>query len=177
MRIGSVAALALLGGTLLFGCGGGDEDAGDSGSVSPEAGVDGQVGQIDLRDVFVLGGDDGAELPAGSNVPVYLTMVNHPAGGEVDNTSGTTAQADVLQSVTSSAAQSSEIVGGTIPLPAGQDVRVGPGAKIILKGVKAPLPSGGNIELTFTFAKAGTGTLSVPVQSRQETLTTYSPAP
>ncbi|ROO88624.1 uncharacterized protein DUF461 [Actinocorallia herbida] len=176
MRIGSVAALALLGGTLLFGCGNGDE-AGDSGSVSPEAGVDGQVGQVDLRDVFVLGGDDGAELAKGASAAVYLTMVNHPAGGEVDNTSGTEAEADVLQSVTSPAAASAEIVGGPITLPAGEDVRVGPEAKIILKDLTAALPSGGNVELTFTFVKAGKGTLSAPVQSRQETLTTYSPAP
>ncbi|MDX6744808.1 copper chaperone PCu(A)C [Actinocorallia sp. A-T 12471] len=172
MRIGAVAALALLG--VLCGCG---SDVDESGSVSPEAGVDGQVGKVDLRDVFVLGGDNGADLPAGGSAPVYLTLVNQPAGGETNGTSGTQAEDDVLQSVTSPAAASTEIVGGPVNLPAGQDVRIGPDAKIILRNLTAALPSGGNIELTFTFQKAGTGTVSVPVQERQESLNTYSPAP
>ncbi|MCD0449630.1 copper chaperone PCu(A)C [Actinocorallia sp. API 0066] len=174
MRIASIAAATALGGLLLAGC---DTQGPEPGSVSPEAGVDGQVGKVDLRDVFVLGGDNGADVPAGGSAPVYLTLVNYPAGGETDGTSGTQGEADTLQSVTSPAAQSAEIIGGPIPLPPGEDVRIGPAARIVLKGLTAPLAEGTNVQLTFTFEKAGQGTMSVPVQSRQESLSTYSPAP
>jgi len=175
MRLTRTAAAVLLATTFLAGCGGDDSD--DPSVVSPEAGVSGQVGQVLIRDLFVLGGD-AEQLPAGGSAPVYMTLINRPAGGEPDPTAGTAAaEADVLESVSSPAAESAEILNGPVRLPPGQDVRIGPDARIILRDLTAPLSSDQEIKITLNFQKAGSTTLSVPVVERDDGYQTYSPAP
>lgn len=172
----ATAAPVLLAGVLLPGCGSSPTGT----DVSPAAGVAGQIGQVGIRDLFVLGGEAGQTIPRGGAASVYLTMVNSPSDVESRNASGSAAPrtgADTLTSVSSPQAASVEIVGGSVPLPAGQDVQVGPAPKIILRGLKQPLQSGGFVPLTLRFQHAGSGTLSAPVQARQGDLQSYSPAP
>lgn len=176
MRLIRAAAAVLLTTALLGGCGGDEDDKDQPSAVSPEAGVSGEVGQVLIRDLFVLGGDQ-QDLPAGGSAPVYLTLVNRPAGGEPDPAGTSPAEADVLESVSSPAARSAEIIGGPIQLPPGQDVRIGPDARIVLRDLTAPLDSDANVKLTLKFQKAGSTTLEAPVVDRQGTYTTYSPAP
>ncbi len=177
MRLTRAAAAAHRATTLLSGCGDGEDDQDQPSVVSPEAGVSGEVGQVAIRDLFVLGGDE-QDLPAGGSAPVYLTLVNRPAGGEPDPTAGTAAaEADTLESVSSPAARSAEIIGGPVRLPPGQDVRIGPDARIVLRDLTQPLDSDAEVALTLKFQKAGPVTLSAPVIERQDSYTTYSPAP
>jgi len=175
MRLTRAAAAVLLTAGFLAGCG--DDDSDDPSVVSPEAGVSGQVGQVLIRDMFVLGGDQ-KNLPAGGSAPVYMTLVNRPAGGEPDPTAGTAAaEADTLESVSSPAARSAEILNGPVRLPPGQDVRIGPDARIILRDLTAPLASDQQVQITLNFQKAGSTTMTVPVVERDASYKTYSPAP
>lgn len=170
------AAPVLLASALLAGCS--DDPTGID--VSPAAGVAGQIGQVGIRNLFVLGGEGGQAIGQGGSAPVYLTMVNSPSDVESRNASGSAAPrtgADTLMSVSSPQAASAEIVGGTIALPAGQDVQVGPAPKIILRGLAKPLQSGEFVPLTLRFQHAGSGSLNAPVQARQGELQSYSPAP
>ncbi|GAA0952042.1 hypothetical protein [Actinocorallia libanotica] len=178
MRLTRAAAAALLATTLLGGCGGEEDDKEQPSDVSPEAGVSGEVGQVDIRDLFVLGGGDAQDVPAGGSAPVYLTLINRPAGDEPDPTGGTAAaEDDTLESVSSTAAGSAEIIGGPVRLPPGQDVRIGPEARIVLRGLTKELDSDAYIPITLKFQKAGSVTLSAPVIERQGSYTTFSPAP
>ncbi len=57
-----------------------------------------------------------------------------------------------------------ELAGG-LPLPAGTAVELKPGGyHIMLMQLAAPLKSGTSFDLTLTFEKAGTTTISVPVR-------------
>ena len=166
----------LLASPLLAGCG----STSTPTDVSPAAGVAGQIGQVAIRNLFVLGGQGGAVIKQGGSAPVYLTMVNSPSAIESFGISGSAAvrtEDDTLVSVSSPQASSSQIIGGPIRLPAGQDVQVGPSAKIVLRGLKKPLSSGQFILLTLRFQRSGTGSLNAPVQARQGDLQSYSPAP
>ncbi|WP_106399439.1 copper chaperone PCu(A)C [Actinocorallia populi] len=177
MRFTRAAAAAFLATALLSGCGDAENDKDQPSDVSPEAGVSGEVGQVDIRDLFVLGGDQ-QDIPAGGSAPVYLTLINRPAGGEPDPTAGTAAaEDDTLESVSSTAAGSAEIIGGPVRLPPGQDVRIGPDARIVLRDLAEDLDSDASVPLTLKFQKAGSVTLSAPVVERQGSYTTYSPAP
>ncbi|MGI5417733.1 copper chaperone PCu(A)C [Actinomadura luteofluorescens] len=170
------AAPVLLASALLAGCS--DNPIGTD--VSPAAGVAGQVGQVGIRNLFVLGGEGGQTIGQGGSAPVYLTMVNSPSDTESRNASGSAAPrtgTDTLTSVSTPQAASVEIVGGSLQLPAGQDVQVGPAPKIILRGLKQPLQSGQFVPLTLRFQHAGSGSLNAPVQARQGELQSYSPAP
>ncbi|MES9536358.1 MULTISPECIES: copper chaperone PCu(A)C [unclassified Actinomadura] len=170
------AAPALLAGALLAGCGGNPV----STDVSPASGVAGQVGQVAIRNLFVLGGEGGAVIKQGGSAPVYLTMVNSPSSIESFGVSGSQAprtEDDTLTSVSSPQAASTEIIGGPVRLPAGQDVQIGPSAKIVMRGLKKPLSTGQFILLTLHFQRSGSGSLNAPVQARQGDLQSYSPAP
>jgi copper(I)-binding protein len=107
-------------------------------------------------------------------------MVNSPGDIESFGISGSPAPpatTDTLVSVSSPQAASTEIIGGHIRLPAGQDVQIGPSAKIVLRGLKKPLSTGQFVLLTLRFQRAGSGSLNAPVQARQGDLRSYSPAP
>ncbi|SNS79095.1 copper chaperone PCu(A)C [Actinomadura mexicana] len=172
----ATAAPVLLASALLAGCG--DDPTGTD--VSPAAGVAGQVGQVGIRNLFVLGGEEGRAIARGGSAPVYLTMVNSPSDVESLNASGSPAPrtgTDTLTSVSSPQAASAEIVGGTISLPAGRDVQIGPAPKIILRGLRKPLQSGELVPLTLRFQHAGSGSLNAPIQARQGDLQSFSPAP
>ncbi|WP_433466221.1 hypothetical protein [Spirillospora sp. CA-128828] len=174
--VGAPVASALLAGALLMGC----SDDPTETDVSPASGIAGQIGQISIRDLFVLGGEGGATIQKGGSAPVYMTLVNSP--GEVETLGPSDAPdpnagTDALTSVSSPQATSVKIIGGPVSLPAGQNVRIGPAAKIVLRGLKQPLNSGDFVAVTLRFKRSGSGSLNAPIQAREGDLQSYSPAP
>ena len=84
---------------------------------------------------------------------------------------------DRLESVSApDAASSVKIVGGPVNLPAQVVVDMdGPVPTVVLTGLTNPLQAGTNVSMSFTFAKAGTITLDVPVEPKAFEYATYSP--
>ena len=70
------------------------------------------------------------------------------------------------------------IAGGSVTLPPLTLVDLsGPVPKVALTGLTSPLGGGETIQLSFTFAEAGTITFGVPVQPHAYEYATYSPPP
>jgi copper(I)-binding protein len=87
---------------------------------------------------------------------------------------------DKLQSVSApGTANSVKVAGNTVNLPAQQLVELyGPNPKVVLTGLSTSLAAGENVNITFTFAEAGSVTLQVPVEPRNYEYATYgTPAP
>jgi periplasmic copper chaperone A len=150
--------------TALAGCSAGQITQTDS-QVAAVDGANGDVGNnIALRDVLIPfpAGHDGT-YPAGSNVPVLLTIINQ----------GTSA--DELIAVTSPAA-SQVLVVGTRTIPPGTNVTSTDGStpasvksplvvgelRIVLI-TNRPLRAGLSTPVTFVFRGAGTVTVPVPM--------------
>lgn len=154
-------------------------------------GVDTVVGKIHLDAVAVRPPADGVYQP-GSSVDVYAVLIN------------TGATTDTLVSVSSPLAASADIVPGPRVTPAptptakpaapsptnapvvilgGQLVRLFPGEPhIVLRGLTETRMPGQFIPVTFTFARAGSVQVRVPVQltsaaSFPPYLPTSSPSP
>lgn len=151
---------------LTVGCGAGQITQTDS-QVAAVDGAYGDVGNnIGLRDVLIpLPPDRNGTYPAGSSVPVLLTIVNQ----------GTTA--DELIAVTSPAARQA-FVFGTKVIPPGTNVTSTAGStpagaqplspliagqlRIVLT-TTTPLRAGLNTPVTFVFRNAGEVTVPVPM--------------
>lgn len=132
---------------------------------TPADGIDGGVGGIRVRNMFILGPKPDAVLPQGRDAPLYLTL----AGG---------ASADRLIGVSATgAAASASIIGRGIAVPAGRSVVIGPSAVIVLPRLRQPLHGGDYIWVTLTFQKAGKVRLNTPVMPCDTYYTTYSPGP
>ena len=147
----------------LAGCGAGQITQTDS-QVAAVSGSYGDVENIALRNVLIhYPPSPNGTYPAGSNVPVLLTIVNL----------GTTA--DELMSVTSPAASQVLVLGtSTIPpgtnvtstagsTPAGAQSPVAVGELRIVLNTTQPLHAGLNTPVTFVFRDAGTVTVPVPM--------------
>ena len=75
-------------------------------------------------------------------------------------------------------ASSVQITGGPVSVPADNLVDLGgPVPKVVLTGLTNPLQGGQTITMFFNFAKAGTITISVPVEPRSFEYATFSPPP
>ncbi len=120
---------------------------------------------ITIDNLFVLGSPVGAELPPGGQAGVFLAL-------EAQN-------GDRLLAVSApGTAPLVRIAGGAVNLPAQVPVDLtGPEPKVVLTGLASPLQGGATITLNFNFAKAGTVTLSVPVEPHTYDYATYSPPP
>lgn len=140
---------------------------------SQVAAVDGAYGDIGttiaLRNVLIPSSPSAnGTYPAGSRVPVLLTIANQ----------GTST--DELISVTSPAA-SQVLVVGTTTIPPGTNVTSTPGStqptsplvvgqlRIVLTTTR-PLPAGLNTPVTFVFRKAGKVTLPVPMAASADSV-------
>jgi copper(I)-binding protein len=132
---------------------------------TPADGIDGGVGGIGVRNMFVLGPKPAMVLPPGRDAPLYLTL----AGG---------ATADRLIGVSApGTAASAAIAGGGITVPAGRAVVIGPRPVIVLHDLRRPLHGGDYTWITLTFRTAGKVRLNTPVMPYDTYYTTYSPAP
>jgi copper(I)-binding protein len=74
------------------------------------------------------------------------------------------------------AASSVKLTNGPVNLPADTLVDLsGPVPQVVLTGLTSPLTGGETIQMSFTFAVAGTITLPVPVEAHTTYYATYSP--
>lgn len=98
----------------------------------------------------------------------YLTIANK--SGTADRLTGVSSDvADKAQihqmKVENGVMQMREVTGG-LPVPANGSVVLKPGSyHVMLVGLKKPLTAGGSFPLTLTFEKAGTISVTVPVQA------------
>jgi copper(I)-binding protein len=120
---------------------------------------------ISFSDAFVLGAAVNGPEVAGGRAGVFLSLFS--------------SDGDRLVSVEApGTATSTSITGGSVNLPAQSLVDLsGPVPQVVLAGLANPLEGGQAVTLNFTFAKAGTITLSVPVEPQSFEFATYSPPP
>ena len=120
---------------------------------------------ISFSNVFVLGPAPDGPAVAGGRTGVFLSLyAKHDDRLESVRAEGTASQAS--------------IAGGAVNLPAYSLVDLGgPVPQIVLSGLANPLQGGETVPMDFTFAKAGTITLDVPVEPQSFDFGTYSPPP
>jgi hypothetical protein len=120
---------------------------------------------ISFANVFVVDTATNGEGVAGGRAGVFLSLYAR--------------NGDRLESVSApDAASAVKIVGGPVNLPAQVPVNMGgPVPKVVLTGLTNPLQGGQTVSMNFTFAKAGTITLDVPVEPQSFDFGTYSPPP
>jgi copper(I)-binding protein len=118
---------------------------------------------ISLSNVFVLGASPNGPEVAGGRTGVFMSLY--------------AADGDRLVSVKAPGAASSvSITGGSVSLPAQSLVDLGgPVPRVVLAGLASPLRGGQEVTMDFTFAKAGTITVQVPVEPQAFDYATYSP--
>lgn len=116
------------------------------------------VDGITISNAFVLAAPSGSSLPVGSRAGLFLGLFNN-------NTVSSQPNGDTLLSVSTTAATSTTITGGSVTVPANSGVNLtGPTPQIVLNGLTAPLSGGQSIDVTLTFRNAGQVTLPVPVE-------------
>ena len=118
---------------------------------------------ITIANAFVLGPPLGQELLPGHQAGAFFSV-------EAEN-------GDRLISVSApGSAESVRIIGGSVNLPAQTLVDLsGPRPRTVLTGLTNSLTGGQTVQMTFTFAIAGSITLGVPVQPAAYEYATYSP--
>jgi copper(I)-binding protein len=119
---------------------------------------------LSLSNVFVLGPVPGGLLSAGDQAGVFLGLSSQ-------------FNSDRLVSVSApGTATSVTLAGGPIRVPAQTLVNLsGPEPQVILSGLTRTLTGGQAITMDFTFARAGTITLQVPVEPQAYEYATFSP--
>jgi copper(I)-binding protein len=124
------------------------------------------VGNLSIRNAFVLGARLGSTLSRGQSASLFLAIVNDGAP-------------DKLLSITApGSATSVTVPGGTVPISYGHPVFfTGPRPQLILVGLTRTIRSGSNLRLVLTFQKAGLVTLLVPVMPRATSYVTFAPPP
>jgi copper(I)-binding protein len=121
------------------------------------------VGQLAIRNVFVLGAPLGRNLVAGQSASVFLAMVNN-------------GKPDKLISIAAPGTAASVTLPGSVPIDLGHPVFfTGPSPRVVLTDLTRPVSSGSTIRLVLTFQKAGPVTLLVPVMARAAHYVTYAP--
>jgi len=122
------------------------------------------VGDISIRNVFVLGAPLGSKLHKGQAASLFLAIVN-------------TGTPDRLEAISApGSATSVSLPAGGVPVIAGHVVLLsGPKPVAVLLGLTRDITSGSTIRLQLTFQKAGQVTLVVPVIARASHFQTYAP--
>jgi copper(I)-binding protein len=118
---------------------------------------------IRIDDAFVLASEPAGVV--GGRAGAFLTLYA---------TNG-----DRLVSVSAPGAASSvKLANGPVDLPANTLVDMsGPVPQVVLSGLASPLTGGETIQMSFTFAVAGTITIPVPVEADTDYYVTFSPPP
>jgi copper(I)-binding protein len=118
---------------------------------------------ISFSNLFVLDTANNGEGVAGGRAGVFFSLYAQ--------------NNDRLVSISAPGTASSvNIAGGSVNLPADDLVDLGgPVPKVVLTGLINPLAGGQTVSLSFTFAEAGTITISVPVEPKSFEYATYSP--
>ena len=121
-------------------------------------------GGISLSNVFVLGPGLGGQLPAGGQAGVFLSVTSQSGN-------------DQLVSVSApGTARSVTLAGAPVSLAAQTPVNLtGPEPEVVMSGLTRPLRGGQAVTMAFTFARAGTIALQVPVEPHAYEYATFSP--
>ncbi|WP_030924413.1 hypothetical protein [Streptosporangium amethystogenes] len=161
----AIAAAAFLAAALtLAGCGAGS-DAITNKPYSPTEALSVKTKGIDISQAFFLGPDSGGTLPAGTAMPLYLSLVS-------------THGPDQLVGLGVDPALGTAKVSAPVPLPQNQRVNIGrPTPTILIEGLKKPLRGGEAIPVQLQFANAGVVQLTVPVITRSREFTAYPQVP
>jgi copper(I)-binding protein len=132
----------------------------------PTEGAGTQVGQIAIRNVFVLGAPAASQLNVGQSAGLFFAVVN-------------SGPPDRLLSVSApGAAKSVTLPGGSVNLATNRGVFLtGPAPQVILNDLTRPLSGSASIHLVMTFQNAGSVTLAVPVVARASYYATFLPPP
>jgi len=162
-RLALVAAAALI--PVLAGC----EAGNNAPTLSfhfPTDAAGTTVGDLAIRNVFVLGAPLGRNLSAGQSASVFLALVSLCGGAP-----------DTLVSISApGTAASVTLLPGSTPVAYGHPVFfTGPRPQIVLTNLTRTVTSGSSLRLVLTFQKAGPITLLVPVFARASHLVTYAP--
>jgi copper(I)-binding protein len=117
---------------------------------------------ITIDNAFVLGSTTGVAVPRAG---VFFSV--------------TSRDGDRLVSISApGTAPLVRIAGGAVNLPAQTPVDfTGPVPKVVLTGLSSPLTGGSTVTMNFSFARAGTVTMSVPVEPPAYEYATFSPPP
>ena len=120
---------------------------------------------VSISNAFVLGPSPSGPEVAGGRAGLFLAI--------------TAQDGDKLVSASApGTATSVQILGGSVRLPAAAPVTLtGPVPRVVLTGLANPLEAGTLVTLDLNFAKAGTLTMTVPVQPKAYEYATFSPPP
>ena len=193
----SVAAVACVA-LVATGCAAGQQaqTARDTPAID---GVSTTLGKISLSGVSVAAPSNGPSYPVGAMASLQFSVVNTGTSDDeltnvttsaaagvgpaptatATDTATDTATVTATDTATGNASASASATTSTAPAPfdpvqLAPNVRVAYGLTptdpvIVLSGLTAPLYGGNTIRVTFTFANAGTITLTVPVQLTSST--------
>ena len=124
------------------------------------------VGEIAIRNAFVLGGPGNATLPAGSSASMFVGLVN-------------TGPRDRLVRVSAPGTATSVTLptGGVLLERDTSALLTGPAPQLVLTGLRRSLTSGTYVPVLLTFKNAGTIRLHLPVLAQANSYATFSAAP
>ena len=159
-RLALVAAAALI--PVLAGC-----EAGNNAPTLafhyPTDAAGTSVGNLAIRNVFILGAPLGRDIARGQSASMFLSLV----------TNGTP---DTLTSITAAGTALSVTLPPNVRVVFGHPVFfTGPRPQVVLVHLTRPLVSGTTIKMVLTFQKAGPISLFVPVFARAAHYVTYAP--
>jgi copper(I)-binding protein len=123
------------------------------------------VGNLAIRNAFVLGAPIGRNLAAGQSASLFLSLLDTQNGAP-----------DKLISITAPGTAASVTLPGIVAVVFGRPVSLsGPRPQVVLTDLTKTLASGSNIKIVLTFQKAGPIMLLVPVFARAAHFVTYAP--
>ena len=118
---------------------------------------------VSIANAFVLGPSPSGPEVAGGRAGLFLAITSKDGDKLVSASAPGTASAV-------------QILGGSVRVPATMPVTLtGPVPRVVLTGLANPLQGGDLVNLTLTFAKAGTIAMTVPVQPKAYEYATFSP--
>ena len=132
----------------------------------PTPGASAVVGTLRINNMFILGATPDTSLQPGTSTGVFFAVTSN--GGP-----------DTLTSISApGAAASVRLPGGSVPVGAGQTVRLtGPVPQVVLQGLTRPFNGGQFIRLVLTFRNAGSVLMNVPIMPKSQYFSSYSPVP
>lgn len=136
----------------------------DTAGYPPDSAGSSAMGNLSIRNVFVLGAPIGRNLVKGQSASLFLALIN--GGGP-----------DKLVSISApGSATAVSLPAGGVPVVYGHPVFLtGPKPQLVLVDLTRTIRSGSSLRLNLTFQNAGTISLIVPVMPRAVQYETYAP--